>query len=37
LFRKAALENVKRFREASMEIGEEDDEEDEKEDGYWSE
>uniref|UniRef100_A0ACD5XUH7 Uncharacterized protein n=1 Tax=Avena sativa TaxID=4498 RepID=A0ACD5XUH7_AVESA len=37
LFRKAALENVKRFKEASMEIGEEDGEEEEKEDGYWSE
>ncbi|CAM0952569.1 unnamed protein product [Alopecurus aequalis] len=39
LFRKAALENVKRFKEASMEIGEEDgdEEEEEKEDGYWSE
>lgn len=37
LFRKAALENVKRFKEASMEIGEEDGAEEEKEDGYWSE
>ncbi|KAM0894995.1 hypothetical protein ACQ4PT_024110 [Festuca glaucescens] len=37
LFRKAALENVKRFKEASMEIGEEDNEEEDKEDGYWSE
>ncbi|GJM99321.1 hypothetical protein PR202_ga16411 [Eleusine coracana subsp. coracana] len=40
LFRKAALDDIKRFREAVMEIGEEGDEEDEKEkeaDGYWSE
>uniref|UniRef100_A0A0A9AK40 HpcH/HpaI aldolase/citrate lyase domain-containing protein n=1 Tax=Arundo donax TaxID=35708 RepID=A0A0A9AK40_ARUDO len=42
LFRKAAQDDVKRFREAVMEIGEEgDDEEDEEEeketDGYWSE
>ncbi|CAN6225202.1 unnamed protein product [Urochloa humidicola] len=42
MFRKAALDDVKRFREAVMEIGEEGDEEEgekeEKEnDGYWSE
>jgi hypothetical protein len=41
MFRKAALDDVKRFREAVMEIGEEDDEEGDKEekenDGYWSE
>jgi len=41
MFRKAALDDVKRFREAVMEIGEEDDEEEEKgekeNDGYWSE
>lgn len=42
MFRKAALDDVKRFREAVMEIGEEGDddehEKDEKEnDGYWSE
>lgn len=40
LFRKAALDDIKRFREAVMEIGEEEDEEGETEkeaDGYWSE
>ncbi|KAL6846724.1 hypothetical protein ACP4OV_024172 [Aristida adscensionis] len=42
LFRKAALNDVKRFREAVMEIGEEGDEEDDEKDdkesdGYWSE
>lgn len=41
MFRKAALDDVKRFREAVMEIGEDDDEEGDKEekenDGYWSE
>nr|CAB3457664.1 unnamed protein product [Digitaria exilis] len=42
MFRKAALDDVKRFREAVMEIGEEgDEEEEEKEekenDGYWTE
>ncbi|KQJ91137.1 uncharacterized protein LOC100844725 [Brachypodium distachyon] len=38
LFRKAALEDVKWFKEAVMEIGEEEgEEEDEKDDGYWSE
>lgn len=42
MFRKAALEDVKRFREAVMEIGEEGDEEeyekdDKENDGYWSE
>jgi 2-keto-3-deoxy-L-rhamnonate aldolase RhmA len=42
MFRKAALDDVRRFREAVMEIGEEDDEDEvekcEKEnDGYWSE
>lgn len=43
MFRKAALDDVKRFREAVMEIGEEGDEEEEEEkeekenDGYWSE
>ncbi|KAJ1290515.1 hypothetical protein BS78_02G250000 [Paspalum vaginatum] len=43
MFRKAALDDVTRFREAVMEIGEEGDEEEEDEkdekenDGYWSE
>lgn len=41
MFRKAALEDVKRFKEAVMEIGEEegeeDDEKDKEDDGYWSE
>jgi hypothetical protein len=40
MFRKATLDDVRRFREAVMEIGEEDDEDEkcEKEnDGYWSE
>ncbi|XP_020255264.1 uncharacterized protein LOC109832244 [Asparagus officinalis] len=38
MFRKAAVEDVKRFREAVTEIGEEgDDDEKTKEEGYWSE
>uniref|UniRef100_I1QQM2 HpcH/HpaI aldolase/citrate lyase domain-containing protein n=2 Tax=Oryza glaberrima TaxID=4538 RepID=I1QQM2_ORYGL len=42
MFRKAALEDVKRFKEAVMEIGEEEGEEDDEkkdkeDDGYWSE
>ena len=42
MFRKATLDDVRLFREAVMEIGEEDDEDEvekcEKEnDGYWSE
>ncbi|XP_015696430.2 4-hydroxy-2-oxovalerate aldolase [Oryza brachyantha] len=42
MFRKAALEDVKRFKEAVMEIGEEGDEygdekKDKEDDGYWSE
>lgn len=39
MFRKAAVEDVKRFREAVTEIGEEGDDDDEKtkEEGYWSE
>ncbi|KAL5200887.1 hypothetical protein ABZP36_035241 [Zizania latifolia] len=42
MFRKAALEDVKRFKEAVMEIGEEEDEDDDEkngkeDDGYWSE